>query len=67
MDLDFDSDNDCRIFGQALRSTKIIEIIKSLSALRPIEVFRWIVNRIQTTFNVRPNVESLDSKQMLRL
>ncbi|GBC05152.1 hypothetical protein RclHR1_06060010 [Rhizophagus clarus] len=60
MDLDFDSDNDCRIFGQSLRSTKIIEIIKSVSVLRPIEVFRWIVNRIQITFNVKPNTESFD-------
>ncbi|CAB5190001.1 unnamed protein product [Rhizophagus irregularis] len=67
MDLDFDSDNDCRIFGQALRSTKIIEIIKSLSVLRPIEVFRWIVNRIQITFNVRPNVESLDINGVVKL
>jgi hypothetical protein len=63
MDLDFDSDNDCRIFGQTLRSTKIIEIIKNVSVLRPIEVFRWLINRIQITFNVRPNTESLDGKQ----
>ncbi|RIA99086.1 armadillo-type protein [Glomus cerebriforme] len=67
MNLDFDSQNDYRIFGQILRSTKVIEIIKSVTIMRPIEVFKWMIDRIQITFNVRPNIESLDVDGVLKI
>src|SRR5687767_10585452 len=62
-DIDFDSQSDYRIFDQSLRS-KIIEVIKSVSVMQPIEVFSWMVNRIQVTFDVKPSNEDLDGKQI---
>ena len=64
MDLDFDSQNEYRIFGHTLRS-KVIEVIKIIATMRPIEVFSWMVNRIQNTFNVRPSTENLDGQQKI--
>jgi hypothetical protein len=64
MDLDFDSQNDYRIFGHTLR-LKVIEVMKSIVVMRPIEIFGWLVNRIQITFNVRPSTENLDGKQKI--
>ena len=59
MDLDFDLPNDYRIFCHALRS-KVIEVIKNIIVMRPIEGFNWMINRIRITFNVRPSPEDLD-------
>ncbi|CAG8501467.1 7182_t:CDS:10 [Funneliformis mosseae] len=65
-DLDFDSMNDRRMFDQSLRY-KIVELFKSVALMQPIEIFSWMVNRIQVTCNVRPSNEDLDVDGVLRL
>ncbi|CAI2171535.1 10492_t:CDS:10 [Funneliformis geosporum] len=65
-DLDFDSLKDRRIFDQSLRF-KIVELIKSVALLQPIEIFSWMVNRIQVSFNVIPSNVDLDVDGVLKL
>ncbi|CAG8663451.1 14581_t:CDS:10, partial [Gigaspora rosea] len=53
IDMDFDSSSEYKIFAMAFR-TKLVETIKLITQMRPIESFNWMVNRIQKTLNISP-------------
>ncbi|RIB16253.1 armadillo-type protein [Gigaspora rosea] len=59
IDMDFDSSSEYKIFAMAFR-TKLVETIKLITQMRPIESFNWMVNRIQKTLNISPGKEDLD-------
>ncbi|CAG8725395.1 19531_t:CDS:10 [Gigaspora margarita] len=53
IDMDFDSSSEYKIFAMGFR-TKLVETIKLITQMRPIESFNWMVNRIQKTLNISP-------------
>ncbi|CAG8460251.1 1796_t:CDS:10 [Diversispora eburnea] len=59
INIDFDSSNDYRIFIQVFRA-KFIELIKLITQMRPTQSFYWMVERIQRTLVVSPNITDLD-------
>ncbi|CAG8603727.1 15407_t:CDS:10, partial [Racocetra persica] len=59
IDMDFDSSNEYRAFALAFR-TRLVETIKLITQMRPIETFTWIVNRIQKTLNINLEEKDLD-------
>ncbi|CAG8639436.1 10452_t:CDS:10 [Cetraspora pellucida] len=60
IDMDFDSSNEYKIFALALR-TKLVETIKLITQMRPIESFTWTVNRIKKTLNINLDEKDLDA------
>ncbi|CAG8551299.1 5377_t:CDS:10, partial [Racocetra fulgida] len=59
IDMDFDSSNEYNTFALAFR-TRLVETIKLITQMRPIETFTWIVNRIQNTLNINLEEKDLD-------
>ncbi|RHZ75814.1 hypothetical protein Glove_209g120 [Diversispora epigaea] len=66
INIDFDSSNDYRIFIQVFR-VKFIDIIKLITQMRPTQSFYWMVERIQRTLIVSPNITDLDEEGVCKV